>query len=54
MSCSVGRLAVHEGEDYTVSVVANKTRLTWIGSLANPSGEEKIETGDKVFFVGAF
>lgn len=54
MSCAVGRMAVHEGEDYTVSVVAGKTRLTWINSLANPSGLEKIETGDKVFFVGAY
>lgn len=54
MSVAVGRMAVHEGEDFTVSVVGGKTRLTWINSLANPSGEEKIETGDKVFFVGAF
>lgn len=54
MSCAVGRMAIHEGEDFTVSVVGGKTRLTWIGSLLNPSGEEKIETGDKVFFVGAY
>jgi hypothetical protein len=51
---SVGRAVVHEGEDFTVSVVSGKTRLTWINSLANPNGEEKIETGDKVFFVGSF
>jgi chaperonin cofactor prefoldin len=54
LSVSVGRLMVHEGEDFTVSVVGGKTRLTWIGSLVNPSGEEAIETGDKVFFSGAF
>jgi hypothetical protein len=54
MSVSVGRVAVHEGQDYTVSVVEGKTRLTWINSLANPDGEEKIETGDKVFWVGAY
>lgn len=54
LSVSVGRLAVHEGEDYTVSVVGGVTRLTWIGSLAHPSGAEKIETGDKVFYAGAF
>jgi hypothetical protein len=54
MSCAVGRLMVHEDEDFTVSVVDGKTRLTWIGSLVNPSGEEKIETGDKVFFVGCY
>lgn len=53
-SVSVGRLMVHEGEDFTVSVVEGKTRLTWIGSLVNPGGEEAIETGDKVFFSGAF
>jgi hypothetical protein len=54
MSVSVGRLAVHEGQDYTVSVVEGKTRLTWINSLANPDGEEKIELGDKIFWVGAY
>lgn len=54
MSCAVGRMAIHEGEDYTVSVVAGKTRLTWIGSLVNPGGAEAMETGDKVFFVGAY
>jgi hypothetical protein len=45
----VGRLAVHEGEDYTVSVVSGKTRITWIGSLVNPGGVESIEVGDKVY-----
>jgi prefoldin subunit 5 len=54
LSVAVGRLMVHEGEDFTVSVVAGKTRLTWIGSLVSPSGEEAIEAGDKVFFSGAF
>jgi pectin methylesterase-like acyl-CoA thioesterase len=54
LSVSVGRLAVHEGEDYTTSIVAGKTRLTWIGSLVNPGGSEAIETGDKVFYSGAF
>jgi hypothetical protein len=54
MSCAVGRLMVHEDEDFTVSIVDGKTRLTWIGSLVNPSGDEAIETGDKVFFVGAY
>jgi chaperonin cofactor prefoldin len=54
LSVSVGRLMVHQDEDFIVSVVGGKTRLTWIGSLVNPSGEEAIETGDKVFFSGAF
>ena len=54
MSCAVGRMAVHEGEDFTTSVVEGKTRLTWIGSLLAPGGAEAIETGDKVFFVGTY
>lgn len=54
LSVAVGRLMVHEDEDFTVSVVDGKTRLTWIGSLVNPSGDEAIETGDKVFYSGAF
>lgn len=54
LSVSVGRLAVHEGEDYTVSVVGGVTRLTWIGSLVNPGGAEAIETGDKVFWSGSY
>lgn len=54
LSVAVGRLMVHEGEDFTVSVIGGKTRLTWVGSLVNPGGSEAIETGDKVFFSGAF
>jgi hypothetical protein len=45
----VGRLAVHEGVDYTVSVVGGKTRITWAGSLVHPSGVESIELGDRVY-----
>lgn len=54
LTVSVGRLSVHEGEDFTVSVVGGKTRITWIGSLVNPDGAEAIETGDKVFWSGAY
>jgi hypothetical protein len=54
LSVSVGRLSVHEGEDYTVSVVEGVTRLTWIGSLVSPEGAEAIETGDKVFWSGSY
>jgi hypothetical protein len=54
LSVSVGRLAVHEDEDYTVSVVGGVTRLTWINSLAHPDGEESIETGYKVFYSGEY
>jgi len=45
----VGRLAVHEGVDYTVSVVGGKTRITWAGTLVNPTGVESIELGDRVY-----
>jgi hypothetical protein len=41
----VNRLAVHEGEDYTVSVVDGVTRLTWAGEFA-VGGIEEIELGD--------
>jgi hypothetical protein len=53
MSVSIGRLSIHEGEDFTVSVVGGKTRLTWINSLA-VGGDQAIQTGDRVFFVGAY
>ena len=51
---SVGRLAVHEGDDYTTSVIGGVTRITWIGPLLSPGGAEAIETGDKVFWSGAY
>ena len=54
LSMSVGRLAVHEGEDYTLSIVSGVTRVTWIGSLLSPEGSEAIETGDKVFWSGSY
>jgi hypothetical protein len=54
LSVSVGRISVHEGEDYELSVVGGVTRLTWINSLSNPDGEEKIEEGDKVFWSGTY
>jgi hypothetical protein len=54
MSCAVGRMAVHEGEDFITSIVDGKTRITWVGSLLAPGGAEAIEEGDKIFFVGAY
>ena len=54
LTVAVGRILVHEDQDFTVSVVDGKTRITWIGSLVNPGGEEAIETGDKVFFLGIY
>lgn len=45
----IGRLAVHEGVDYTLSVVSGKTRITWAGTIVNPTGVESIELGDRVY-----
>ena len=48
---SIDRLMLLEGEDYTVSLVDGKTRLTFTGSLVQPplgSGEEALEAGDKI------
>jgi hypothetical protein len=50
---SVARLMIHKDEDFTVSVVSGVTRLTFINSLANPDGEEKIESGDVIFVTYA-
>lgn len=44
----VNRLGAHKDEDYTVSVVGGKTRLTWINSFAS-MGSEAIESGDEIF-----
>jgi hypothetical protein len=44
----VGRLGIFNGEDFTTSVVNGVTRVTFVNSLANPSGSEKIESGDVV------
>jgi len=44
----VNRLGAHKDEDYTVSVVGGKTRLTWINSFGS-AGMEAIEEGDEIF-----
>lgn len=54
LSVAIGRVMIHEDRDFTVSVVGGKTRLTFIGSLVNPSGAEAIESGDEIFYSGAF
>ena len=51
---SVGRLMVHKDEDFSMSVVGGVTRLTWIGSMVSPNGEEAIEAGDNVFVTYAY
>lgn len=49
----VGRLALHAGEDYTVSVVGGVTKLTWAGDFA-VGGVEGIEAGDKIKVTYAY
>lgn len=44
---SVDRLMIHHTDDYTVSVVSGKTRLTFVGSLVTP-GQEKLSAGDVI------
>lgn len=53
-SCAIGRLAIHEGEDFSLSIVGGVSRLTWIGSMVNPSGAEAVEAGQNVFVVYAY
>ena len=48
MVVSVGRLMAHKDDDFTVSVVGGKTRLTFTGDFAS-GGLEAIEAGDVVF-----
>lgn len=45
----VGRLALHENEDFYVSVQAGKSRLNWMGDFM-VGGPEEIEVGMKLFF----
>ena len=49
LSAFVGRLGIHEDQDFSVSVVEGKTRMTFINSLA-AGGNEQVEAGD-VFHV---
>ena len=45
----VDRLAIHNEEDYEVSVVGGVTRITFIGELVSPS-EQALVAGDTIFF----
>lgn len=45
----VDRLAIHNEEDYTVSVVGGVTRITFTGELVSPS-EQALVAGDTIFF----
>ena len=51
---SVGRVMIHATDDYTVSVEGGVTRLTFVGSLASPNGDEAIEVGDNVYVTYAY
>ena len=43
----VDRLAIHETDDYSVSVVGGVTRITFVGNLVSPS-EEQVAVGDVI------
>lgn len=45
----VDRLAIHEGEDYSVSVVGGVTKITFSGDIG-PSGVSPLESGDTIYF----
>lgn len=45
----IGRLAIHEGEDFSVSTVGGVSRVTFIGNMA-PSGSEAPTSASTFFF----
>jgi hypothetical protein len=44
----VDRLAIHETEEFTVSVVGGVTRITFVGPLVTP-GQQSLDANDNVF-----
>lgn len=48
----VGRLAMLEGHDYSLSAVGGVTRVTFLAPMLTPS-EEALAVGDKLFFTYA-
>lgn len=44
----VDRLAIHQGSDYTVSVVGGVTRLTFAGDLIAP-GQSQLDANDNIY-----
>jgi len=44
----VDRLAIHQGSDYTVSVVSGVTRLTFAGDLVTP-GQGQLDANDNIY-----
>ena len=44
----VDRLAIHQGEDFTVSVVGGVTRITFAGDLVSP-GQSQLDDNDNIY-----
>lgn len=44
----VDRLAIHQGEDFTVSVVGGVTRITFAGDLVSP-GQSQLDANDNIY-----
>lgn len=44
----VDRLAIHQGEDFTVSVVGGVTRITFAGDLVSP-GQSQLDASDNIY-----
>lgn len=44
----VDRLAIHQGEDFTISVVSGVTRITFAGDLVSP-GQSQLDANDNIY-----
>jgi hypothetical protein len=44
----VDRLAIHEGEDFTISVEGGVTRITFAGDLISP-GQSQLDANDNIY-----
>jgi len=44
----VDRLAIHQGEDFTISVVGGVTRITFAGDLVSP-GQSQLDASDNIY-----
>lgn len=44
----VDRLAIHQGEDFTISVVGGVTRITFAGDLVSP-GQSQLDANDNIY-----
>ena len=48
ISAFVDRLAIHEAEDFTISVVGGVTRITFAGALVSP-GNSNLDANDNIY-----